>query len=570
MRKHCLVMSLTASSLMAVTVGSAHAQFVPDAGAIMRETDQLRAPQEPRLSPRAIPPAPVKPDPDAVQFLVKQFRLTGATLVPEQELQAVLQPWLNREITFEDLDRALGAIATFYQERGWFVRPQLPAQDIIDGVVTINIIEAKLGRVEPQITEDMPLSAQRIKRFLKSRQQTGEPLNINELSHALTVLNEQPGVSAQVALAPSLEAGASDVVVETLRLPSVSGNVQIDNWGAKSTGVWRATGNANWNNPFGYGDQFQANIMASEGTAYGRLGYNLPIGYAGWRLGLSYSALTYKLLGDFAALGNKGNAQTLLASLSYPLLRQPTSNATFSLNASDSQYDNKYSLDSDNLSIRKRVSTLSAGLTGDRADNWLGGGFSVGGLTAVAGHANLAGTRSNQIADREGANTQGSFYTLAANGGRLQRVTNNTSVWLSFSGQMASKNLDSSQKFSLGGPQSVRAYPVYEASGDQGWLATVEARYNFMGGAQASLFYDMGWIQQFKSTSHLSSLLTPNTYTLKGWGAAVSYNYNNWLSIKFTVARPVGSNPGANPVTGFDGDGTNRSVRYWFNLIAYM
>ena len=546
------------------------AQRAPDAGSIMRETEQLRAPQQPMLSPRTIAPAPVKPDPDAVRFVVKSFRLTGVTLVPIAELQTLLKPWLNREITFEDLDRALAAIANFYQERGWFVRPQLPAQDIVDGVVTINVIEAKLGKVEPQITEDMPLSADRVERFLTARQKPGDPLNMDELSHALAVLNEQPGVSAQVTLAPSLEAGASDVIVETARLPSVNGNVQVDNWGAKSTGYWRGTGNANWNNPFGYGDQFQANIMASEGTLYGRLGYNLPIGYAGWRLGVSYSALVYKLLGEFATLNNKGNAQTLLANLSYPLIRQPTANATFTLTGSDSNYENKYSLENNEISIRKRVSTVSFGLTGDRVDDWWGGGFNVGGLTLTAGYADLAGTRANQIADRLGANTQGSFSTLAGNGGRLQRLTDNTSLWFSMSGQMASQNLDSSQKFSLGGPQGVRAYPVYEATGDQGWLGTVEARYNVTAEAQASLFYDMGWIQQFKSTSHLTELLGPNTYYLKGWGAAISYNYSNWISAKFTVARRIGGNPGANPVTGADGDGTNNMTRYWFNVILYL
>lgn len=563
-------LSLVVAGVLAGLSTPVAAQLAPDAGSIMRETEQLRAPQEPRLSPRTIAPAPVKPDPTAVQFVIKEFRLTGVTLVPIAELQALLKPWLNREITFEDLDRALAAIANFYQERGWFVRPQLPAQDIVDGVVTINVIEAKLGRVEPQITEDMPLSAERIERFLTARQKPGEPLNMDELSHALTVLNEQPGVSAQVALAPSGEAGASDVIVETMRLPSVSGNVQVDNWGAKSTGYWRGTGNVNWNNPFGYGDQFQANFMASEGTVYGRLGYNMPIGYDGWRLGVSYSALAYKLLGEFATLNNKGNAQTLLANLSYPLIRQPAANATFTLTGSDSSYENKYSLESDEISIRKRVSSVSLGVTGDRVDDFWGGGFNVAGLTATGGYTNLSGTLANQIADRIGANTQGSFYTLAGNGGRLQRLTDNTSLWLSFSGQMASQNLDSSQKFSLGGPQGVRAYPVYEATGDQGWLGTVEARYNITPEAQASLFYDMGWIQQFKSTSHLTELLGPNTYYLKGWGAAISYNYNNWISAKFTVARRIGGNPGANPITGADGDGTNDTMRYWFNLVIYM
>ena len=255
----------------------------PDAGSIMRETEQLRAPQVPRLSPQAVPEAPVKVDPDALSFVVKRFDFTGVTLVPIADLRRALEPWTDKAITFEDLQRALTEVSTFYQEQGWYVRPQLPAQDIVGGVVVINVIEGKLGDVVPEASDDMPLSESRLKRFLTARQQSGDPLSMDDLSRAVTVLNEQPGVSAQVALAPSQDPGASDVVVSTTRLPAFSGTLQADNWGAKSTGYYRVTGNANWNNPGGYGDQLQANIMASEGTLYGRLAYDAPIGYDGWR-----------------------------------------------------------------------------------------------------------------------------------------------------------------------------------------------------------------------------------------------------------------------------------------------
>ncbi|MCD8565793.1 MAG: hypothetical protein LRY53_09230 [Burkholderiaceae bacterium] len=151
-------------------------------------------------------------------------------------------------------------------------------------------------------------------------------------------------------------------------------------------------------------------------------------------------------------------------------------------------------------------------------------------------------------------------------------MTDSTSLWLSFSGQWASQNLDSSQKFSLGGPQGVRAYPVYEGTGDQGWLGTVEARWDFYQGAQASVFYDIGWIQQNKSLGHFQNvaeqLLGPNTYYLKGFGAGISYNYNNRVSMKFTVASRIGSNPRADRLTGADGDGTNDRTRFWFNVVV--
>lgn len=553
---------------------SARAQFGPDAGLIMRETEQLRSPQVPPLSPRAVPEAPVKLDTSALLFVVKRFDFTGVTLVPIAELREVLKPWTDKEITFEDLQRALAAVSMFYQDKGWFVRPQLPAQDIVGGVVTINVIEGKLGKIEPEATDDMPLSKSRIEGFLTARQQQGDPLSMSDLSRAVMILNEQPGVSAQVALAPSEDPGASDVIVSTVRLPALSGNLQADNWGAKSTGYYRVTGNASWNNPGDYGDQLQANVMASEGTLYGRLAYNVPVGYDGWRANASFSALDYKLLGEFATLNNKGWATTTTIGLNYPLLRETTSNLTLSINASNSEYDNSYSLDGDTLSTKRRVTLGALGLTGDHVDNWMGGGFSLLGLTLTSGYTNLAGTRANQIADRIGANTQGTFTTLSGNVGRLQRLTDRTSLWVSFSGQWASQNLDSSQKFSLGGPQGVRAYPVYEATGDQGWLGTVEGRWDIYEGAQASVFYDMGWIQQFKSVGHLQETalqaLGPNTYNLKGWGIGLSYNYNNLLSMKVVVSSRIGGNPGANPFTGLDGDGTNDRTRFWFNVAVNL
>lgn len=566
--------SVASFGLLMLVHGPTRAQLGPDAGSIMRETEQLRAPQVPSLSPRAVPEAPAKPDPDALSFVVKQYDFTGVTLVPIARLREVLKPWTGKEITFEDLQRALTAVATFYQDEGWYVRPQLPAQDIVGGVITINVIEGKLGKVEPELNDDMPLSAQRVEKFLTQRQQQGDPLSMSELSRAITILNEQPGVSAQAALAPSDDPGASDVIVSATRLPAVSGTLQADNWGAKSTGYYRVTGNANWNNPGGYGDQLQANVMASEGTLYGRLAYNAPVGYDGWRANASFSALQYKLLGEFATLNNKGWATTTTLGVTYPLLREATSNLTLSMNASNAEYDNSYSLEGDTLETKRRVTIGSIGLTGDDADSWMGGGFSLGGLTLTSGYTNLAGTRVNQIADRIGANTQGTFATLAGNGARLQRITDSTSLWISFSGQSASQNLDSSQKFSLGGPQGVRAYPVYEATGDQGWLGTVEARWDFYQGAQASVFYDMGWIQQFKSVGHLQEAalqaLGPNTYNLKGWGVGLSYNYDNLVSMKVMMASRIGSNPGANPVTGLDGDGTNDKTRFWFNVVVNL
>ena len=59
---------------------------------------------------------------------------------------------------------------------------------------------------------------------------------------------------------------------------------------------------------------------------------------------------------------------------------------------------------------------------------------------------------------------------------RLQGVTDTLSLYAAFNGQVASKNLDNSEKMGLGGPAGVRAYPTGEAYGDQGYILNLEAR----------------------------------------------------------------------------------------------
>ena len=60
---------------------------------------------------------------------------------------------------------------------------------------------------------------------------------------------------------------------------------------------------------------------------------------------------------------------------------------------------------------------------------------------------------------------------------RLQALPAGFSLNLQWRGQWTNNNLDSSEKFSLGGPYGVRAYATAEAMGDRGWLGSVELRY---------------------------------------------------------------------------------------------
>ena len=130
---------------------------------------------------------------------------------------------------------------------------------------------------------------------------------------------------------------------------------------------------------------------------------------------------------------------------------------------------------------------------GELQDALGGGGLTTWRISPTLGSLSIDNPAA-LAADGLSARTAGSFAKWTANIAREQRLASDLSLYGSVSIQRASKNLDSSEKFVLGGISGIRAYPQGEAAGDQGWLASLELRYALMPGWQGSVFYDAGGI----------------------------------------------------------------------------
>ena len=124
----------------------------------------------------------------------------------------------------------------------------------------------------------------------------------------------------------------------------------------------------------------------------------------------------------------------------------------------------------------KNIHVLMTTLRGDHRDDFGRGGVTAAGLTWSTGVLDIE-TPETRAADALTARTNGDYNKLGLYVMRLQNISDRVSLYGSVSGQIASKNLDSSEQMSLGGMYGVRAYPQGEAFGDEGYLATVEARY---------------------------------------------------------------------------------------------
>lgn len=361
-------------------------------------------------------------------------------------------------------------ITAQYAKTGYFVaRAYLPAQQIRDNTVTIEVSEGKYGKVI--LRNKTTLADAQAYRLLEGLN-SGDPIITEPLESRLLLLSDTPGVNVSSTLVPGTAPGTSDLVVDLTPGKRVSGEVDIDNSGSRYTGEYRLGGTVNLNNPLGLGDMASVRAVTSgKGLTYGRVSYQVPFGRA--TVGAAYSRLQYELGQEFAPLRATGTAEIANIYGIYPLIRARNNNLNTQLTYEARTFKDK--IDAFPSVTDKKASVLLASLYGNHRDSLGGGGISAYSLTLSAGNLDIQ-TPAALAVDAASAKSNGSYGKLGFTALRLQRVTSVVSIYGSLSGQVASKNLDSSEKMELGGMNGVRAYPQGEAHGDEGYLLNLEAR----------------------------------------------------------------------------------------------
>jgi len=473
------------------SLGTAHAQVQPNAGQVLREL-QGPAPTAPS-APSALPAARAEPTAavdDSNKVLVKSIAITGNQEIPTSELTPWVSSLVGSEQTLAQLNAAARRITAYYRAQGFAVaRALLPAQDITSGAVTITVIEGRVSSA--RVANTSRLSDALVGSYI-GEVKPGDVIRSSQIDRGILLLQDTPGIaSSRATLQPGASVGTSDLLIEVTPAQLLSGSATLDNYGSRYTGEYRLGGNFALASPLGRGDQLSFSALtAGSGLSFGRLAYQMPVGSDGLRLGAAYFDTRYQLSREFAALDATGRANSTSVFAAYPLIRSPLRNLSGTVS-----YESKNLNDRVNATATvtdKKVGVTSLGLSGNLQDALMGGGINSADLTLVMGNLNIGPAALPLDAQ---AQTNGSYSRVAYGISRLQRISNSTLVLLSLNGQQASKNLDSAEKFSLGGPTGVRAYPVGEASGDEGFKGSVELRHNYNASWQITAFYDFGTVK---------------------------------------------------------------------------
>jgi len=374
----------------------------------------------------------------------------------------------------------------------------------------------------------------------------------------LMLLDELPGLKAQGSLTSGKREGETDLLLATQGDRLLSGEVRVDNTGSRSTGRERLLANLSLDSPLGGADTWATQLLHTEGVDYGRLAYARMIGNNGWIGGISASALHYQLVGeDFAALRSNGRSSSFGGELSIPLLRARDASANAQFSADLRRFSN---LSNSVVTTDYAIRAASAGLSGQRSDEWLGGGALAASLTLVAGALDLDGS-PNRSADAATIRADGQFFKLRYQLSRRQALAPDTSLNINWSGQRADKNLDSAERFYLGGIGGVRAYPASEIGGAEGDLLGIELSRRLQEGLTLSGLFDWGRVR-VNVNNDFPGAPEKNHLSLRGAGLALNWVHGSGFSARLTWARRLGNNP--NPTAdGNDQDGTLIRDRFW-------
>jgi len=128
--------------LALIAIPSVWAQTIPDAGALMRQNEQVfKQEQMQRYSQRRSAFAPAMTFNDETRVTPQRIKFLDAKLLSEQQLQAVTRPYLNRTLDQHDLNHLTDAIEQAYRGAGWLIRAYIPQQDLSQSELSVQILE---------------------------------------------------------------------------------------------------------------------------------------------------------------------------------------------------------------------------------------------------------------------------------------------------------------------------------------------------------------------------------------------------------------------------------------------
>jgi hemolysin activation/secretion protein len=483
------------------------------------------------------------------------FDSDAATHINEK-LKKITSGIVNKIISMAELQATAGQMERLLQRNEGLLLAKVwvPIQEVKDGALMIRVLQGTAAdiRVDKYLTNKS--RGQGVLRLAEEYVKAGDPLTTDALEQLAFRSIDYIGSGARIVLVPSAVLGTYTVLIEKIMRDRFSGIFTIDNTGNKFTNQWHETLALSVDDATGHSDQIQlTSQVLTPNQKIIKIRYQLPT-EQGLIFGADAQYTKYKLCCGFADLKAQGSTHTVGIDGQYNIVRTRSLSSSISITAQHRRASNQQLYIE--TSGRQFDALVIKGMT-----QWSGEADHSASLALTAGRADLTKNAADVEADTSTAGVSGNYQKLAWSYSQLRPLTSATQLRIHVNGQWAKKNMDSSEKMSLGGMAGVRAYPYGEGFSDIGLVAQLEVTTRLMEQWQLGVFFDYGYIQRNAITWAGATDL--NDYALKGAGISTLWQPRSDFSVQTTLAFKLGRNPGSNAITRADSDGKSSRLRAW-------
>ncbi len=411
--------------------------------------------------------APEEDGSSSTKVFINEIKIEDETLLKQYDVDHTVRPYLNREVTFQELQELTAKLTDLYRESGYVTsRVYLPPQKIENGVL---VLQSSEGIIRPiTLGEGQFFKARSI--FPRLQVDPGDNLNLNKIKNDLARLNENPDMGLIAVLKPGKGPEETELRLEAKDKFPVHFAPFVDNLGRRLIGYERIGFGITHNNLFGFGDRDTLGFNWSKSSWGVSNNYEIPIGKYGTKLGFNYAHNRLRLGKEFEPLNIKSYATVYSPYIAQELYRGPHLIAS-----ADLAFDFK-NLGTDILGEefnRDRLRVLRPGLNFDEFDKYgrtfmrheLGIGINALGATG----------RYDPLTSRRGAGG-GDFFRYTGYATRVTQLPFGIQDVFRVIGQYSDSLLNSAEQMQVLGAYTVRGYREGQLIGDSGLVVSNEVR----------------------------------------------------------------------------------------------
>lgn len=256
------------------------------------------------------------------EFANVRFTLRGVEFSSVEGIDsAMLAPsWTDRvgqelpiSVVCDIRDRA----ATMLRAKGYLAAVRVPPQTIGDGVVRLDILAARMARIE--VRGDAGANEPLLQRYL-SRLDDQPVFNIVEAERYLLLARDIPGMDARLTLRPGGAPGEVVGEVTVARTPAMF-DFNAQNFGSRDVGRWGGIARARLAGLTGMGDLTTVSFYSTpdfDEQKVVQLAHEFRVGGEGLRFGASYTYAWTRP--DITGLPIKSDTQIVSLFTAYPLV----------------------------------------------------------------------------------------------------------------------------------------------------------------------------------------------------------------------------------------------------------